>query len=104
PLYFFETDDLFAFASEIKSFLLLPEFRAELNDDCLDEYMLFRNMLDKSLLKGVVSVEPGTYRTYTPDAGFIVKRYFDVNQYQRNNHGERGIPDVCRLLGRAVQR
>lgn len=98
PLYFFERAEMFAFASEIKGFLPIPEFKAQLNRDLLDEYLLFRNTLNQSLFRNVESLEPGTYRVYTPLSGFETIRYFDIESYRRNGSGGRsfGIGETLR--------
>lgn len=83
PMYLFETNSLLAFSSEIKSFLRLPEFKATLNDEVLDEYLFFRNVIDKTLFKGVESLEPGTYKTWAQSGAPVTVKYFDINQYQR---------------------
>jgi asparagine synthase (glutamine-hydrolysing) len=83
PMYLYETNDLLAFSSEIKSFLPLPEFKAELNNEVLDEYLFFRNVLNKTLFKAVELMEPGTYKTWSLTAAPATVKYFDVEQYQR---------------------
>ncbi len=83
PLYLFETTGMFAFASEIKSFLPLPEFKAILNTELLDEYLLFRNAIHRTLFKNVSCLTPGTYQIYTPSSGFTSHTFFDIEEYQR---------------------
>lgn len=62
PLYWYERDGLFLFSSEIKSFLEHPAFRAELAEENLDEYLLFRFCsADRTLLSGVRQLEPGCW-------------------------------------------
>lgn len=83
PMYLYETNELFAFSSEIKSFLPLPEFKAKLNAALLDEYLLFRNNINRTLFKDVECLEPGTFRIYSPGKGFSTHRYFDIEHYRR---------------------
>lgn len=104
PLYFFENADLFAFGSEIKSFLLLPGFRPELNHAALDEYLLFRSTTHHSLYKNVEALEPGTYRGYSPAHGFRTVKYFDIEDYQRKNHSTVDGSAIRATLGDSVRR
>ncbi|MBT1700522.1 asparagine synthase (glutamine-hydrolyzing) [Fulvivirgaceae bacterium PWU4] len=83
PVYFFETEEMFAFASEIKSFLSLPEFKPALDQTLLDEYLLFRNSINKTLFRGVSCLEPGTFKVYSPGKKVETRQYFDINDYTR---------------------
>lgn len=75
PLYVYRKDGLLLFASEMKSFLAHPEFRAELDPGLLDEYALFRSVAGRTLLKGVETVAPGTY-WQVQDGSVAEKRYW----------------------------
>ena len=83
PLYLYETHTLLAFSSEIKSFLKLPEFKPTLNKSLLDEFLMFRTTINRTLFEGVEELEPGTYRIYSPD-GVQVKKFFTINAYHRS--------------------
>lgn len=85
PIYIFEKSDCVAFSSEIKSFLALKQFEPTLNVDLLDEYLLFRNTLNQSLFRDVISLEPGTYRIYQPHGSFLTQQFFSIENYQRKN-------------------
>lgn len=82
PMYVYEKAEQVAFASEIKSFLALPGFAAQLNESLLDEFLIFRNTLNKTLFKNVEGLEPGTYRVYSPGS-VQIKRFFSINAYNR---------------------
>jgi asparagine synthase (glutamine-hydrolysing) len=83
PMYYYHQDGVLAFSSEIKSFYSLPQFRAVMDESMLDEYMVFRNNLHHTLIKGVHRMEPGFYYTYTHGNGLSAAKYFDINDYQR---------------------
>lgn len=85
PMYLFETHELLAFSSEIKSFLPLEEFKPELNEDLLDEYLFFRNTVNKTLFKSVDLLEPGCFRTWSLYAPPFTTKFFDIENYQRTN-------------------
>lgn len=85
PLYIFETDELVAFSSEIKSFQTLDEFKPTLKTELLDEYLIFRNTINQTLFEGVTGLEPGTYRMYNATYSSQTIKYFDNNMYQRTS-------------------
>lgn len=60
PLYYCEISSGFAFASEIKALLKLPEMRARLDQEGLAEYFTFQNFLsDRTLFLGIKTLMPG---------------------------------------------
>lgn len=84
PMYYYNKNGVLAFSSELKSFYALDGFKAELNKDLLDEYLIFRNTLHSTLIKDVNSIEPGHYYTYTGAGNFNVTKYFAINDYNRD--------------------
>lgn len=80
PLYIFESEGMVAFSSEIKSFKRHPKFVGELDNDSIDEYLIFRFCAgERTLLKGVKEILPGTYTSIGVD-GAKSKQYFDVSK------------------------
>lgn len=62
PIYYYSKDDYFLFASEYKAFYCYPQFKAELNQDAVSEYFLFRYPAgERTFLKDVHLIKPGTY-------------------------------------------
>lgn len=106
PMYLFETDERVAFASEIKSFMALPEFSPQLNHTLLDEFLIFRNTLNKTLFNSVEGLDPGTYRIYTPGS-VETRKFFSVDSYNRNGHScswEESISLLKQKLSTSVYR
>lgn len=59
PLYYFQKDGVFLFASEIKAFFVHPVFKSELDQESLNEYFTFQNLFSyKTLFKGVHMLPP----------------------------------------------
>jgi len=85
PMYYLRTGDLFAFSSELKSFGLLDGFRFQLDEEKLDEFLLFRNTLEGTLFKEVQSLPPGHYLSFRHDRELACRSYFNINQYTRYN-------------------
>jgi asparagine synthase (glutamine-hydrolysing) len=88
PMYYVSTDRLFAFSSELKSFSYLDGFGYRLDENRLDEFLLFRNTLRGTLFRGVESLDPGHYLVYRPGHEPVIQRYFSPDQYRRTR-----IPD-----------
>lgn len=62
PLYYYQRDGLFAFASEIKALLKHPAISARLNLESLAEYMSFQNLFgEQTLFDGVKLLPPGSF-------------------------------------------
>lgn len=61
PLYLLQEHGRLAFASEMKSFKALPDFKFEPDFSRLDEFLLFRNVINDTLFKNITNCIPGTY-------------------------------------------
>ncbi len=76
PLYYYQNNDTFMFASEIKAFLDHPEFKKELNEEILASYLCFNSIpTTESSFKGVFRVEPGHQLTLKDNKISIEKFY-----------------------------
>lgn len=83
PMYYISNDKIFAFSSELKSFKHIENFTFELEDDQLDEYLLFRNNLYGTLYKSIQSLEPGHLLIYQEEQDLVKKQFFNINNYKR---------------------
>lgn len=62
PLYFYEDGGYLYFASEIKCFLAIRNFKVTRNDKALHQYLAFQMCLDdETLFEGVRKIMPGHY-------------------------------------------
>lgn len=78
PLYWTHTGSSVLFASEAKAFLAHPAFRAEVDEEHVDEQLAFRYVAGEAcLLKGVRQLRPGHRLTITPD-GVTTTRYWSI--------------------------
>ncbi len=84
PMYYVSNESTLAFSSELKSFKFLDDFKFRIDEEQLDEYLLFRNNLWGTLFREILSLDPGNYLTCTPGEALVVKRYFNLNDYARN--------------------
>ena len=66
PLYYYKNEKTFMFGSEIKAFLVHPDFKKEFNGDILSSYLCFNSVAtDESFFKGVFKLKPGHYLKYS---------------------------------------
>lgn len=76
PLYYYKTDEVFMFASEIKAFLDHQLFKREFNEAVLPLYLSFNySPTDDTFFKNVKKLEPGHYFIYK-NKQLKINRYF----------------------------
>ncbi|MFA6416137.1 MAG: asparagine synthase (glutamine-hydrolyzing) [Candidatus Paceibacterota bacterium] len=82
PLYFLDTPEYFAWASEIKSFSALPDFQFRLEEEKLFEHMVFRHISDeKTLFKNIFKIQQGEYLDYSLKSNTYIKnKYFELEK------------------------
>ena len=83
PLYYTQMNGTFMYGSEIKSFLVHPDFKKELNKEALRPYMTFQySALDETFFKNVYRIPEGHYFTYK-DGQLDIKQYWDVRDAEK---------------------
>ena len=76
PYYYAKMGDTFLFGSEIKSFLPHPEFKKELNEECLPNYLTFACVPGyDTFFKNVSKLPPAHYYEYQ-NSTMKITRYF----------------------------
>ncbi|MBC7381824.1 MAG: asparagine synthase (glutamine-hydrolyzing) [Bacteroidia bacterium] len=93
PLYFYNNGSTFSFASELKSFYCLPDFKFELKESLLDEFLIFRNSINQTLFKNIENIEPGEY-VILSSGNFKKKRFFNIDTYQRVKNNQISFKDA----------
>ncbi|MHC4608530.1 MAG: asparagine synthase (glutamine-hydrolyzing), partial [Planctomycetota bacterium] len=108
PLYTTRVGKSFLFASEIKSFLKHPEFRAGVSLPHLLEYFTFQNIFsDGTLFEGVRLVPPGHCMTVFPDDREPqIRRYWDFRFQEEERAPDENayVEELDRLFRQAVRR
>ena len=98
PLYFYEDDGYLYFASEIKCFLAVRNFKARRNEKALHQYLAFQMCLDdETLFEGVRKIMPGHY---LQGNGSKIQQnlcFWDTNYIIDNNHTEEYFLEKIRL-------
>ena len=107
PMYYHSGPGILAFSSELKSFNYLENFKFQLDESQLSEYMIFRNNVKGTLFEGIHSLEPGHYLSFSHHDGLKKERYFNINDYSRNNDQKTSIEatgkDLEKWLGISVK-
>lgn len=79
PMYYAKIDNTFLFGSEIKSFIAHPDFKKELNEERLPDYLTFSCIPgNETFFKNVYKLPPGHYFEYANN-NLIIDKYFTVN-------------------------
>jgi asparagine synthase (glutamine-hydrolysing) len=105
PLYLHRMPHAIGFASEIKAFLKLPSFRAEVNQSALREYFTFQNLFrDHTLFAGVDQLPPASI-LMVDRQGERLERYWDYDFSRSRAMGEdEAAEELKRRLVQAVER
>jgi len=80
PLYWYQRNGLFLFASEIKAILAHPQVTPALSFTTLNEYFTFQNVFtDSTLFEHVRLLPPGCVMTLRPREGSVprIRQYWD---------------------------
>lgn len=84
PLYYALMNDTFMFGSEIKSFLAHPNFKKELNEAALENYLTFQySPTTETFFKNVYKLPAAHYFIYK-DGNLETKRYWEI-QFNEDN-------------------
>lgn len=98
PFYYYKTDDVFMFSSEIKAFLDHPDFHKALNRDVLDEYLRFNyTPSDRTFFQDVYKLEPGHYFIYK-DSTLEIRKYFEVTFDPKDQEFEKLVSDISKCM------
>lgn len=107
PLYFHQSPGLFAFASELKSFLALPDFNREIDLSSLYHYMSLLHIPgEHSIFRHAQRLLPAHYLKYEIRSGKLsTKKYWDISFKDVNGRSSDEWREIIRTeLSKAVQR
>jgi len=86
PLYYIDSPEYFAWASEAKAFKVLPNFKYQFEEKLLGEYLAFRYIVgEKTLFKNIYKVLPGEFITYS-----LKRHHFKKDQYYQLSKSKTG--------------
>ena len=98
PLYFLNKNNIFIFASEIKSLIYHPYYHPEVNDEAVYYFLSFQYVpLKETIFKNIYRLEPGSYLKIDLKSKKIEeKKYWSFNFEQRNNVSEKDLLNVLK--------
>lgn len=83
PFYYYQTNDVFMFGSEIKGFISHPYFKKEINKEALKPYLIFQySVLDETFFKNVFRLKPRHYFKYK-NGKLKVTNYYDFKYVEK---------------------
>jgi asparagine synthase (glutamine-hydrolysing) len=99
PLYYLTSgENIVAFSSEIKSFLLYPSFNKEINQSAVYNYLAFQyNPLTETFFKGVYKLPPAHYLKIDVTTGKTqIEKYWSFEFAQDNKLDQKKTADEIR--------
>jgi len=94
PFYYFHSGERFAFASEIKALLEVPEIKAELDPQSLYQYLTFLWVPDpKTMFRGILKLPAGHYATLR-NGELKISQYWDLTFPPANQVYSRSEADL----------
>ncbi len=106
PFYYYETEKGIYFASEIKQFTCLEEWKAEANIDRLKDFLLFEmfDYTEETMFKGVKQLRPGTNLEYNlKNHSYQICTYYDIKDNIKLSKGENIKKELCDILRQSVK-
>jgi asparagine synthase (glutamine-hydrolysing) len=95
PFYYFHDGERFAFASEIKALLQIPEIEAELDRESLHQYLTFLWVPDpKTMFRRILKLPAGHYATLRKGE-LRLTQYWDLTFPPANQTYTRSEPDLA---------
>ena len=104
PLYYAKMNDSFMFASEIKSFLDVPDFKKEFNEDILETYLEFSFVpTNETFFKGVYRLDAGCSLLYK-DEDIKINKYFKLDFKEDKMSFTDAVKNISDVMEDSVKR
>lgn len=103
PLYYYQGEDTFLFASEIKAFLDYPTFKKELNRKILLPYLCFNSTPTKeTFFKGVYRLDPGEILIFKKGK-IDIQSFFSLQFEEEKMSMEEAVTNIKKAMQNSVQ-
>ena len=104
PLYYYKTNETFMFASEIKAFLDVEDFKKELNENILKAYLEFSFVpTNETFFKGVHRLDAGSYLIYK-DNNITINKYFKLDFKENHKTFEEAVESIKTVMKESVEK
>lgn len=98
PLYYLQHDGRFAFASEIKALLTLPDVPRDIRLDAVYDFFAYQYVPDpKSIFTHIHKLPPAHYMTVDA-SGINIQQYWDVSFKHTSHESEQTLTEKLRNL------
>lgn len=102
PFYYYQNENTFLFASEIKSFLEHPSFERVLNKELIGPYLSFSFTPTKeTFFKGVYRLEPGCSLTLKENK-ITIKRYYKIEFKEKRGNYKNTVDKISQTMKDSV--
>ena len=104
PLYYYKNNEVFLFASEIKSFLAHPKFNKELNKEMLGAYLTFSfTPGERTFFKNVYKLPAGHFmKIDVTTMEYKVEEYFKLEFSNTDKSFEEVVEDISKVMKDSV--
>lgn len=103
PLYYTKMGNTFAFASEIKAFLDMPDLKKELNKEIISSYLCFNSTpTEETFFKGVYRLQPGYSLTYK-NGNIVKNQYFKLEFAPNNDDLDTSVKKIRKAMKNSVE-
>src|SRR5262245_9587521 len=109
PLFYYQSDRLLAFASEIKALLAHPDIDGAIDPEAIPQYLIHGYVPHPATFyKNVKHVEPGSYLTIEADGRVVSRQYWQLDYPPASDvpatTAKQAIEGIRELLAAAVER
>ncbi len=102
PFYYYQNEDAFLFASEIKAFLEYPLFHKELNKELIGPYLSFSfTPTAETFFKGVYRLDPGCTLTYQ-NGKIEIERYYQIEFNPEKRDFDSVVEEISQTMQESV--
>jgi len=102
PFYYYQNEDTFLFASEIKAFLKHPKFEKKFNEKILSSYLSFSfTPTTETFFEGVKRLDAG-HSLIVKDGKIEIKRYYDLTFNVEKKDYEKTVEEVGKIMEDSV--
>lgn len=103
PFYYYQNNDTFMFASEIKSFLEHPDFERVLNKELIGPYLSFSfTPTTETFFKGVYRLEPGCSLTLKNNK-ITIKRFYKIEFKEKRIDFDKTVDEISEIMKDSVE-
>jgi len=98
PLVYLNQNGRFAFASEIKALLQIPEIDRKVNNRALHHYLTYQYVPSPdSIFEGIKKLPPAHYLLYDSHGNLKIERYWRLN-YNSQEKRKADVEELCEII------